>query len=243
MDPPVERAPLTHGAADRLRDALPAAFGLAVFALALLVLRRQLHAVSLHEIARDVLSTPTHGLLLALALTAVNYAVVTGYDFLAFAYVGKHLPRQRIVLASFLAYAIANNVGFATLSGASIRYRFYTRWGMTTAEVSRIVFAYATTFWLGLLLLGGHQSTAFTPLPDAIGVPRRVALSAGIALARLMPVAYLVLTAVRRAPLHDPRIRYFHSPGRRLRRPGEWKIESADRERSAPAVARGTPPA
>ena len=39
----------------------------------------------------------------------------------------------RVAGASFIAYAVANNVGFAMLSGASVRYRFYTRWGMTAA--------------------------------------------------------------------------------------------------------------
>ena len=41
------------------------------------------------------------------------------------------------------------------LSGASVRYRFYTRWGVTAEELSRIVFSYSVTFWLGLLALGG----------------------------------------------------------------------------------------
>jgi phosphatidylglycerol lysyltransferase len=62
-------------------------------------------------------------LLLGLVLTALNYAVLTGHDFLAFAYIGKRPARRRIALASFLAYAIANNIGFAMLSGASVRYR------------------------------------------------------------------------------------------------------------------------
>ena len=41
------------------------------------------------------------------------------------------------------------------LSGASVRYRFYTRWGVTAEELSRIVVRYSVTFWLGLLALGG----------------------------------------------------------------------------------------
>ena len=56
-------------------------------------------------------------------------------------------------MVSFLAYAISNNVGFAMLSGASVRYRFYTRWGVTAEELSRIVFSYSVTFWLGLLAI------------------------------------------------------------------------------------------
>ena len=43
----------------------------------------------------------------------------------------------------------------AMLTGASVRYRFYTRWGVTAEELSRIVFSYSVTFWLGLFALGG----------------------------------------------------------------------------------------
>ena len=46
------------------------------------------------------------------------------YDFLAFACIGNELSSIRsIVLASLLAYAIANTVGFAMVSGTSVRYR------------------------------------------------------------------------------------------------------------------------
>ena len=119
-----------NAAIDRLKSALPAVIGLALFLVALAVLRRELHAVTWHELAHDVLATPPRRLALALLFTALNYAILTGYDFLAFAYIGKRLSWDRIALASFLAYAIANNVGFAMLSGASVRYRFYTRWGV-----------------------------------------------------------------------------------------------------------------
>jgi uncharacterized membrane protein YbhN (UPF0104 family) len=98
--------------------------GIFLFAAALFVLRRELHAVSYHEITADLLAMPTSRLLAALALTVLNYAVLTGYDQLAFLYIGRTISRARITLAAFVAYAIANNVGFAMLSGASVRYRF-----------------------------------------------------------------------------------------------------------------------
>src|SRR6185503_3454385 len=140
---------------DRLKRGLPALIGLALFAAALFVLRRELHAITWHELTADVARTPASRLALALLLTALNYAILTGYDFLAFAYIGKRLSWDRIALGSFLAYAIANNVGFAMLTGTSVRYRFYARWGVTAPELSRVIVACATTFWLGLLLLGG----------------------------------------------------------------------------------------
>jgi phosphatidylglycerol lysyltransferase len=152
---------------DRLRRALPAVVGFVLFFAALEVLRGELRAVTWHGLTADVFATPPGRLVVAVLLTALNYAVLTGYDFLAFAYVGRRLPWQRIATASFVAYAIANNVGFAMLSGASVRYRFYTRWGVPAEELPRIVFSYFITFWLGLLMIGG-LSLAVSPLPKQI---------------------------------------------------------------------------
>ena len=171
---------------DRLRRVLPALVALILFFAALEVLRTELRTVTWHGLTTDIFSTPPWRLGLAVLLTTLNYAVLTGYDFLAFAYLGKRLPWPRVMTASFLAYAISNNVGFAMLSGASVRYRFYTRWGITADELSRIVFSYVVTFWLGLLLIGG-LSLAFSPLPRELGltVPALVA-----------PVGWVLVLAV-----------------------------------------------
>ena len=148
------------------RRHLPVLVALVLFALALRVLRAELHAVSWHLLMADVFGMAPSRLLLAGVLTAMNYAVLTGYDFLALAYIRKRLRVVPVAVASFLAYAVSNNIGFAMLSGASVRYRFYSRWGLTGEELSRIIFSYSVTFWLGLFALGG-LSLVMSPLPPA----------------------------------------------------------------------------
>src|SRR5262245_57660111 len=184
----------------RLRRVLPSLVGLLLFIVALVVLRRELRATDWHALVRAVFATPRGSLIQAVLLTFANYAALAGYDFLAFAYVGRTLPRLRIIVASFLAYAIANNFGFAMISGASVRYRFYTRWGVSAEDLSRIVFSYAVTFWLGLLLLGG-LSLASAPLPAAIGAPGASLLRPVGWLMAGISVAYVAATFVRRDPL------------------------------------------
>ncbi len=186
--------------AEKLRRALPALVGLILFTAALLVLRKELHAVTWNELTSDVLATPPTQLLVALLLTALNYAALTGYDLLAFAYIGNPLSRWRVAGASFLAYAVANSVGFAMFSGAAVRYRFYTRWGVTAQELSRIVFSYSVTFWLGLLALGGVSLVA-SPLPGAHELPAYELVAPVGWLLLLMSVAYLVAVLVRREPI------------------------------------------
>jgi phosphatidylglycerol lysyltransferase len=193
---------------ERLRAALPALIGFGLFLAALEVLRNELREVSWPVLAADILATSPRSLALAILLTAANYAVLTGYDFIAFASISRRLSRPRIVLTSLLSYAVANNVGFAMLSGASVRYRFYTRWDVTPEELSRIVISNSITFWLGLLALGGI-TLAVDPLPGARDM-------AGVWFARpagwlliTVSVAYLALSFGRAAPL---RIRGFEIP-------------------------------
>lgn len=178
----------------------PALVSLVLFAVALEMLRLELQAVRWDDVTRDVLATPWSRLGLAAALTAVNYVVLTGYDLLAFRTIGKVLPARYIAGAAFLAYAISHNVGFAALSGASVRYRFYSRWGVTAEELARVVISYSTTFWIGLLFLGG-LSLAVSGLPSAPYLPPAPVLRAtGWVLVGLVAV-YLVVAAVRRTPV------------------------------------------
>ena len=193
---------------DRLRQAIPVAIGLVLFLIALEVLRLELRTVTWPQLTADVLQTPPWQLGLALVLTTINYAALTGYDLLAFAYIGARLPRGRIAVASFLAYAISNNVGFAMLSGASVRYRFYTRWGISAEQLSRIVVSYSMTFWLGLMGLGG-LSLAVSPLPSALELPAHELVAPIGWLLLLVPAAYVIATVLRREPL---RVRGFEVP-------------------------------
>ena len=132
-----------------MRRAVPAVAALVLFLVALEVLRRELHAVTWQALSIGVLGIPRWLLASAVLLTALNYAVLTGYDFIALASIrGRQpqlprLPRLRVAVTSFLAYAIANSVGFAMLSGASIRYRVYSRWGISGEQFSQVVISYS----------------------------------------------------------------------------------------------------
>ena len=105
--------------------------GLVLFAVAILVLGGELRKMPPRELAATMRAVPTTALALSALLTFLNYLILTGYDQLAFVYIRRPIARWQIAMASFVGYAIANNVGFALLSGTSARYRFYSRWGLS----------------------------------------------------------------------------------------------------------------
>src|SRR4051812_6610372 len=197
----------------RARHAWPALAGLVLLTLALEALRVQLRAFTWLELKAAVTVISRGRLALTLILTILNYAALTGYDRLAFAYIGNALPWRRIVATSFVAYAIANNVGFPALSGAWVRYHFYTRWGVTAEELSRIVFAYSVTFWLGLLALAG-TSIAFSPVPRASVFPGRCPAAVGW----LLMLAGGVCRCVRASPRATPVVEAASGAAHRARR-------------------------
>jgi phosphatidylglycerol lysyltransferase len=199
-----------HGALRRLAPLV----GAALFFAALAVLHRELRDVRYHELTGAVMALPRGAVLLALALTTLNYLVLTGYDLLAVDYVGLALHRGRVALAGFLSYAISNSLGFGMLSGAAVRFRFYTRWGVGALDLSRIVLFQTTTFWLGLLVLGG-ATLGLAPHPWLRAMPG-APFARGLGVGLLgVGLAYAVLPLVRRAPLRLGRV-HVEVPSARL---------------------------
>ena len=185
----------------RLLRALSTVTGLILLFAALEVLRVELAALTWGALSSAVVGTAPSALAGAVLLTGLNYAVLTAYDFIAVASAGVRLSCRRIAATSFLAYAIANNVGFAMFTGVSVRYRFYGRWGVSARELSRIVFSYTVTFWIGLLAVGG-LILATNPSGAAPGlvIPTTLARPAGWVLLALS-LGYVAAAGRRRTPL------------------------------------------
>jgi len=188
------------GWVDRIGHRLAPLIGLVLFAAALFVLRKELADIRYRELSAALAALPAMSVVLAIVLTAVNYLVLTGYDHLALIYIGKRLAPWRVGMASFVGYAVSNSVGLALLSGTSVRYRFYSRWGLCGGEISRIVAFYSSTFFLGLTVLGG-LSLAFAPLPGLVELPGHQALRVAGAVLFAIGPTYAAIAFFRRSPL------------------------------------------
>ncbi len=194
-----------------LRVWLRPALAAVLLGLTLWILRRELQAIHYRDARQALAALPAGHVLLALMFVVANYLALTCYDQLAFAYIGKRIARWRIAATAFVGYAVSNSIGFALLSGTAVRHRFYARWSVDTADLSRIVVFNSTTYWLGLLVLAGW-SLAFHPHAYLQG---RIALGGaqGLGIAFMaMAVGYLLLAAVRTQPF---RVRGFE-----MRMPG-----------------------
>ncbi len=184
----------------RLKPFLGPALALILLGAAGWALSSQLSGYSLQEIWATLLHETERDILLALGLTAVNFAVLAGYDILALHYIGHPLPWAKAAFASFAGNAFSNTIGLSTLAGSSVRYRLYTSWGLTPGEIAKIVVFTTLTLWLGLFSIGGIIFTVKpVPLPDWIMLPFANTRPLGFLLL-LLPVAYLGGAAFKKTP-------------------------------------------
>ena len=176
--------------------------GLLLFSAMLWVLHRELQQYHYHDIVSQVEAISVWRLALALLLTALNYLVLTGQDALAVRYLRYPLSYGKIALASFLGYVFSHNIGFALLSSASIRYRLYSTWGLSTGEIATIVAFTGVTFWFGVLFLGGVVFVwePFT-LPPALRLPFFHSLHPLGVIFLILVAGYLLFSAIRTTPL------------------------------------------
>jgi phosphatidylglycerol lysyltransferase len=186
---------------ERFVGALGPILGLGLFAAALWVLHREFEHYDLVDVLGHLREISLGQFALALALTALSYLLLTGYDWLALRYVGKSLAYSRIALESFVSYAFSHNLGVISLDGSLVRYRMLSSWGFGPGEITRMVAFEGVTFWLGFLALGGVLLT-LTPLgvPASWHLPVADSRPIGVVLAFLLAV-YGIAARVRRSPL------------------------------------------
>jgi glycosyltransferase 2 family protein len=138
----------------RLRQ-LPAVLGVLLLIGAIYIVQCEFRYLRLRDIGRALGAIPPHALALSFGWTILSYFVLTFYDLLGTIYAGHKVRYGRVAFASFCAYALSHNIGFAAVSGAAVRYRLYAHWGLTPTQIAKTVAFCSLTFGLGGMVLGG----------------------------------------------------------------------------------------
>ena len=172
-----------------------------LFTAAAWVLYHELKIYPFHEIIQALNDVTALRVSIAAGITLMSYGMMTCYDVLALRYVHHELSYRQIGFASFVGYALSNNIGLSIIAGASVRYRLYSAWGLSTEEITKVVVFCSLTVWLGFLFLGGAVFSAFpVELPRNIHVPLGSANILGIAMLAVV-LAYGIGILLRKTPL------------------------------------------
>jgi len=176
------------------------------------LLVRETRGIAWHEVLAAARAYTGPQLLGAAGLAAASLTLYSCFDLLGRRYTGHHLGAAPVMAVTFISYVFNLNLG--SLVGAlALRFRLYSRLGLTYGVIARVASLSVLTNWLGYALVAG---VVFTLHPPAL--PRDWPLSAGgwpylgASLLALV-AAYLLLCAYSRR-------RCFHLRGHDLQLPG-----------------------
>jgi len=134
---------------------LPTLLGLGLLGGAIDVVWSEFRHLKLEQVAAALHGIPARAVTMAALWTFLAYFVLTFYDRLGTYYAGKRVSYRRAAFASFCAYALSHNLGLAAVSGAAVRYRLYSNWGLSPVQIAKVVAFCSLTFGLGGMVLGG----------------------------------------------------------------------------------------
>lgn len=174
-----------------------------IVCLALWVLFHTVQTISLQDIIAHVKKLSIITILSAFLITACSYFIVTGYDVIALRHINRPLPYSRAALSAFLASTFGNNIGFAIVTGTSIRYRIYSQVGLSALEIAGISGMCALTTFLGMIFVFSismilqNSGMAQHSLPLS---PGSLQLIGAVFLTAIM--GYVVYTTIRPITIH-----------------------------------------
>lgn len=185
-----------------LSKIIPIIIGLLLVVICFYALSNELKHYSIKEISDSLNNISRNRKSTAIILTFLGYLTITFYDLLAFYYIKTSLSVSKIILTSFLSYAIGNTVGFTIFSGTAIRYRFYSRWRISNIKIAKIIAFTHLGFFLGVCGVGGFIFLVDPlTLPKMLKLPFNTVHPIGI-IFLLIVAAYIIFSFSYHKPIH-----------------------------------------
>lgn len=129
-------------------------FSLLFFAAVVALLVRYGRNIQWDEVLAAVRELPRPALLAAIAFAAASHLLYSCFDLLGRHYTGHSLPTLTVMAVNFISYAFNLCIG-SLVGGVGFRFRLYSRLGLKTGVITRVVSMSMLTNWLGYLLLAG----------------------------------------------------------------------------------------
>ncbi|OIN50210.1 hypothetical protein BLL37_27875 [Pseudomonas azotoformans] len=166
---------------------LTIAFFLLLIVLFTLLARR----IDWSEVVQTLGDFKLRTLLIASALTLCSFLVYASFDLIGRTYIRQNLVWKQILPVGIISYAFNLNLS-AWVGGIAMRYRLYSRLGVSTGNIAKILGLSLATNWFGYMAIAGVVfSSGLVTMPPGWKVSTTALQGIG-ALLVLASLGYLV---------------------------------------------------
>ncbi|MBA1428820.1 UPF0104 family protein [Pseudomonas fluorescens] len=134
----------------RWKKPLTVAFFLLLIVLFTLLARR----IDWSEVLQTLSEFKVRTLLIAAALTVCSFIVYACFDLIGRTYIRQPLRWKQILPVGIISYAFNLNLS-AWVGGIAMRYRLYSRLGVSTGNIAKILGLSLATNWFGYMAISG----------------------------------------------------------------------------------------
>ena len=136
------------------------------FGLVAWLLVSQARTIDWQEVFTSLQAYRLSSIGVAVLLAAASFTLYSCFDLLGRRYTGHTLTTPTVMTVTFVSYVFNLNLG-SLVGGVAFRYRLYSRLGLNTGLITRVMTLSMLTNWIGYLLLGGLVFSTMPPaLPD-----------------------------------------------------------------------------
>ncbi|WP_339436994.1 lysylphosphatidylglycerol synthase domain-containing protein [Pseudomonas sp. EL_65y_Pfl1_R32] len=134
----------------RWKKPLTIVFFLLLIALFTLLARR----IDWSEVVQTLGDFKVRTLVIASALTLCSFLVYASFDLIGRTYIRQPLGWKQILPVGIISYAFNLNLS-AWVGGIAMRYRLYSRLGVSTGNIAKILGLSLATNWFGYMAIAG----------------------------------------------------------------------------------------
>lgn len=151
-------------------------------------------AIEWSKVFETLRETSPRTLITAFILAFFSYLAYGTYDLFGRHLLGLKIPAFKTSLAAIISYCTNLNLG-SLIGSIAFRYRLYSRLGVSSTDITKLLGISVATNWLGYLLLAGALFVSGSMVPPSNWVIGKSALQWVGALLLLLVVIYLSLCA------------------------------------------------
>lgn len=169
---------------------------LTIFLVAIFFIHKELKKYNLHDLKSSIEAIPFWAITLIIFFVCLDYLILTCFDVLAFKNENYSLPRKNISFVSFISFAFANSIGLSGLTASGLRLNLYSLLGVPYKTIMNVVIFCYTTFWLGLLWIGGVFLTLLPISLVQIKLPIKLPMDTTVPIGIILLVGATIFTGV-----------------------------------------------